>query len=199
MSTNYRFRGAVDRLSNETIKDEALALKSNIAFFNGNYGYTTLESCANVEELTADNMNKVVHVSGQQALVNFQISFRGTLKDGDIIVNYQNNPVKCELYDLYMYANAHDFSIILDGDDIVLMSAKCNKLHGLKRQLDFFNNFIDTTTDINVSAYSAHDNTYITSYSGELKDITKFIQSKNYLRGYNNAWITDRETVTTLD
>jgi len=198
MSTNYKFRGAVDRLSNTTITDESLALKSNIAFFNGNYGYTTLDSCANVEELTADNMNKVVHVSGQQALVNFQISFRGTLKDGDIIVNYQNNPVKCELYDLYMYANAHDFSVILDGDDIVLMSAKCNKLHGLKRQLDFFNNFIDTT-DINVSAYSATDNTYITSYSGELKDITKFCQSKNILRGYNNAWITDRETVTTLD
>lgn len=198
MSTNYRFRGAVDRLSNNTIKDEALALKSNIAFFNGNYGYTTVESCERVEELTADNANKVIHVSGQQAQVNFQISFRGTLKDGKIIVNYQNEPVECELYDLYMYANAHDFSVILDGDDIVLMSAKCNKLHGLKRQLDFFNNFIDTT-DINISVYSSNDNTFITSYSGELKDITKFIQSKNYLRGYKSAWLTDRVTEVTLN
>lgn len=198
MSTNYKFRGAIDRLSNNTITDEALALKSNIAFFNGNYGYTTVESCKRVEELTEDNANKVIHVSGQQALVNFQISFRGTLKDGNIIVNYQNTPVKCELYDLYMYASAHDFAIILDGDDIVLMSAKCNKLHGLKRQLDFFNNFIDTT-DINISVYDSNTNDFITSYSGELKDITKFIQSKNYLRGYKNAWITDRATAITLN
>lgn len=198
MSTNYKFRGAIDRLSGETIRDEHKALKSNVAFFNGNYGYTTLESCARVEELTADNANKVVHVSGQQAQVNFQISFRGTLKSGDIIVDYKGSPVKCELYDLYIYANAHDFSVILDGDDIVLMSAKCNKLHGVKRQLDFFNNFIDTT-DVNLSVFDINDNTFITSFSGVLTDITKFIQSKAYLRGYKNAWLTDRQTTVTLN
>lgn len=197
MST-YKFRGALDRLSNETIKDESKALKSNIAFFNGNYGYTTIESCARVEELTADNANKVIHISGKQADVNFQISFRGTFKSGDIIVNYQNNPVKCELYDLFIYANAHDYAVILDGDDIVLMSAKCNKLHGVKRQLDFFNNFIDTT-DVNLSVFDINTNDFITSFSGVLTDITKFIQSKAYLRGYKNAWLTDRKTEVTLN
>ena len=198
MSTNYKFRGAIDRLNGETIKDENKALKSNIAFFNGNYGYTTLDSCARVEELTADNANKVIHVTGKQADVNFQISFRGTLKSGDIMVNYQGSPVKCELYDLFIYAKAHDYAVMLDGDDIVLMSAKCNKLHGVKRQLDFFNNFIDTT-DVNLSVFDINDNTFITSFSGLLRDITKFIQSKAYLRGYKNAWLTERATVTTLD
>jgi len=195
----YKLRAnTMNQLTHETLNQSEHVLKSHIAFFNGNYGYTTLESCARVEELTADNANKVIHVTGKQAQVNFQISFRGTLKSGDIIVNYQGNPVKCELYDLYIYANAHDYSVILDGDDIVLMSAKCNKLHGVKRQLDFFNNFIDTT-DVNLSVFDINDNTFITSFSGMLTDITKFIQSKAYLRGYKGAWITDRATVTTLD
>lgn len=198
MSTNYKFRGALDRLSNETIKDETLALKSNIAFFNGNYGYTTVESCERVEELTADNANKVIHVSGKEALVNFQVSVRGTLKDGKIIVNYQNKPVECELYDLYIYAANHDFTIIPDGDEVTLISAKFNKCHGIKRQLDLISQFIEDC-DINVAAYDINTNDFITSFSGVSEDITKFIQSMSKIRGYKNAWITERETVVSFN
>lgn len=195
----YKLRSnTMNQLTHETLNQSEHVLKSHIAFFNGNIGYTTMETCARVEELTADNMNKVIHVSGKEALVNFQISVRGTLKDGKIIVNYQNNPVECELYDLYIYAANHDFTIIPDCDDVTLVSAKFNKCHGIKRQLDLISQFIEDC-DINVSAYDINTNDFITSFSGVSEDITKFIQSMSKMRGYNNAWITDRQTEVTFN
>ncbi len=198
MKHNYpTFRTSKDLLTGELIINGTMALHSNVAVENGNRGYTTIQSCENVTNLTLKNMDKIIHVTGQRCDVNFQVAFQGNLKAGDIILNYKNEPVKCELYDLYMYAACHDFTVFIEGDFITVVSAKCNKLHGLKRQFDFFNSFIECE-GVNVAVYDANDNSFITSYNGNYKDVTKFCQSKYFTRGYNTPWYTNRKTEITF-
>lgn len=165
-----------------------------VVYPRGNYGYVNADTISNIEELTANNMNKVVSEKAKTIVcdVNLQLDIQATFKTSTK-VSYQGQEIEGVKADLISWLAVNDCTITLDGDDIHIISCKYNHFYRIDAVLKMVSNYctIDTASCFLLD----YNDSIVSSYRGKGSDVVKSAQKeyKTRSKAYKVAQVTDRK------
>ena len=165
-----------------------------VVYPRGNYGYISKDTISNIEDLTANNMNKVVSEKAKTVIcdVNLQLDIQATFKK-DCTVSYQGQNIDGVKADLISWLAVNDCTITIDNDDIHIITCKYNHFYRIDAVLKMVSNYCNI--DSCACFLLDYNDTIISSYRGKNKDVVKSAQKEYKARSkaYKVAQITDRK------
>jgi hypothetical protein len=164
-----------------------------VVYPRGNYGYIHESTIANIEELTASNMNKIVSEKAKTVVcdVNLQLDIQATFKK-DCKVSYQGAQIDGVKADLISWLAVNDCTITIDNDDIHIISCKYNHFYRIEAVLKMVSNYCNI--DSCACFMLDYNDNIISSYRGKNNDVVKSAQKEYKARSkfYKVAQVTDR-------